>query len=85
MKTANIAQTINVLQATILSDKEKLIVTPTSYVFELYVPHQDVTLLPSELTCTGYTLGNDRVPGLSRLGAAEPSWPHPPAPRFPSA
>jgi alpha-N-arabinofuranosidase len=49
----------------ILTDKEKMVVTPTGYVFELFVPHQDATLLPSELTCADYTLGNDRVPGLS--------------------
>jgi alpha-N-arabinofuranosidase len=65
VKMANIAQTINVLQAMILTDKEKMVVTPTGYVFELFVPHQDATLLPSELTCADYTLGNDRVPGLS--------------------
>jgi len=36
VKMANIAQTINVLQAMILTDKEKMIVTPTYHVYEMY-------------------------------------------------
>ena len=37
---ANIAQTINVLQAMILTEGEKMLVTPTGYVYEMYAPHQ---------------------------------------------
>ncbi|MEN4098566.1 MAG: alpha-L-arabinofuranosidase C-terminal domain-containing protein, partial [Anaerolineaceae bacterium] len=37
---SNIAQTVNVLQAVILTDGEKMLVTPTGYVYELYAPHQ---------------------------------------------
>ena len=33
---ANIAQMINVLQAVILTDKEKMLLTPTYYVFEMF-------------------------------------------------
>ena len=36
----NIAQTINVLQAMVLTQDEKMLVTPTGYVYELYSPHQ---------------------------------------------
>ena len=36
----NIAQTINVLQAMILTKDEQMLVTPTGYVYELYSPHQ---------------------------------------------
>ena len=38
VKMANIAQTINVLQAMILTDKEKMVLTPTYHVFEIYRP-----------------------------------------------
>ena len=38
---ANIAQMVNVLQSMILTDKEKMILTPTYHVFELYKRHQD--------------------------------------------
>lgn len=62
---ANIAQTINVLQAMILTDKEKMILTPTFHVFEMYVPHHDATLLPAEVRGEDYTFGEQKIPGLS--------------------
>lgn len=65
VKMANIAQTINVLQAMILTDKEKMLVTPTYHVFEMYTVHHDATLLPTDLTCADYAMGGDKVPGLS--------------------
>lgn len=42
---ANIAQMVNVLQSMILTDKEKMILTPTYFVFELYKNHHDATSL----------------------------------------
>ncbi|MFZ6026661.1 MAG: alpha-N-arabinofuranosidase [Chloroflexota bacterium] len=37
---SNIAQTINVLQAMILTEAERMLITPTGYVYEMYAPHQ---------------------------------------------
>ena len=37
---ANIAQTVNVLQAMILTEGDKMLVTPTGHVYEMYAPHQ---------------------------------------------
>jgi alpha-N-arabinofuranosidase len=37
---------INVLQAMILTDKEKIVLTPTYYLFKMYVPFQDATFVP---------------------------------------
>jgi len=65
VQMANIAQTINVLQAMILTDKEKMILTPTYHVFEMYAPHHDATLLPSELSCADYKLGEQSIPSVS--------------------
>jgi alpha-N-arabinofuranosidase len=65
VKMANIAQIINVLQSVILTDKEKMIVTPTFHVFEMFTPHHDATLLPSELKCAAYTFGSNSIPSLS--------------------
>ena len=53
---ANIAQLVNVLQAMILTDKEKMILTPTYHVFEMYKVHQGATLIPLEVTAPEYTL-----------------------------
>jgi alpha-N-arabinofuranosidase len=65
VKMANIAQTINVLQAMILTDKEKMIVTPTYHVFEMYTVHHDATLIPIELESQPYNFEQDKIPGLN--------------------
>lgn len=65
VKMANIAQIINVLQSVILTDKEKMLLTPTFHVFEMFTAHHDTTLLPSELTCADYAFGGNKVSGLS--------------------
>jgi len=44
---ANIAQVVNVLQAILLTEGEKLIKTPTFHVFEMFKTHQDSELLYS--------------------------------------
>jgi alpha-N-arabinofuranosidase len=62
---ANIAQTINVLQAMILTDKEKMLLTPTYHVYEMYTVHQDAKLLLSEVQCADYVLGGDKIPGVN--------------------
>jgi alpha-N-arabinofuranosidase len=65
VKMANIAQTVNVLQAMILTDKEKMILTPTYHVFDLYRVHQDAVLLPIELRIEDYEHGGKKLPALS--------------------
>ncbi len=65
VRMGNIAQTNNVLQAMILTDGPKMIVTPTYHVFEMYKVHQGATYLPSDLTCRGYKRGNDELPSLT--------------------
>jgi alpha-N-arabinofuranosidase len=42
---SNIAQTINVLQALILTQGEQMLITPTGYVYEMYAPHQSAKSL----------------------------------------
>lgn len=50
VKMANIAQTVNVLQAVALTDGEEMLLTPTYFVFKMYKDHQENTLLGSHLT-----------------------------------
>jgi alpha-N-arabinofuranosidase len=61
----NIAQTVNVLQAMILTDKEKMIRTPTYWVFEMFKVHQGGTFLPVELQSPDYTFGAEKIPAVS--------------------
>lgn len=46
---ANLAQTVNVLQAIILTEEEKMILTPTYHVMNMYKVHQDALLLPTKV------------------------------------
>ena len=55
VKMACIAQLINVLQSVMLTDGEKMIKTPTYYVFHMYRHHQGATLLDSSI------IGNKEV------------------------
>ncbi len=65
VRMANLAQTINVLQAVILTNKEKIILTPTYHVMEMYNVHQDAMLLPLDIKTDNYTLGNESLPAVS--------------------
>ena len=65
VKMANIAQTVNVLQAMILTKEEKMVLTPTYHVFEMYKVHQDATMLPVELQCGDYQLGDEKIPSIN--------------------
>ena len=49
VRMANIAQIVNVLQSVILTEGEKMIKTPTYYVFNMYKYHQDAMLVDSHI------------------------------------
>jgi alpha-L-arabinofuranosidase len=61
VRMANIAQTINVLQAMILTEGAKMILTPSYHVFEMYKVHQDAELLESRVVCGKYTHETEKV------------------------
>ena len=67
---SNIAQMVNVLQAMILTDKTRMVLTPTYHAFEMYAPFQDATSLPLAIRDNpNYTLGATTVPGISASAA----------------
>jgi alpha-N-arabinofuranosidase len=65
VRGANIAQTINVLQAMVLTKDEKMLLTPTYHVYEMYKVHQEGTLLPVALTCGEYVYDEQAIPAIS--------------------
>jgi alpha-N-arabinofuranosidase len=65
VKMAQLAQTINVLQALILTEGPKMILTPTYHVFDMYKVHQDAKMLPVKFTSPEYVLGEQRLPALN--------------------
>lgn len=65
-----IAQMVNVLQAMILTEKDKMVLTPTYHAFKMYIPFQDATSLPLELKgAAKYTLGKQSIPAVSATAA----------------
>jgi len=69
VKMTNIAQTINVLQAMILTDGPQMALTPTYYAFKMYVPFQDATYLPLEVTAPTWTMGDKTIPAFNTTAA----------------
>lgn len=65
VKMANLAQTVNVLQALVLTEKDKMVLTPTYHIFDLYKVHQDAKYLPITFASPEYTVGNNKIPALN--------------------
>jgi alpha-N-arabinofuranosidase len=65
VKMANLAQTVNVLQAVALTDGEKMLLTPTYYVLKMYTVHHDAQLLPVEFDSPQYTYNGESLPAIS--------------------
>ncbi|MGN1148872.1 MAG: alpha-N-arabinofuranosidase [Lachnospiraceae bacterium] len=66
VRMANIAQLVNVLQAVILTEGEKMILTPTYHVFNMYKHHQEAELLDSFLETENIGIEKEyQVPNLN--------------------
>ncbi len=65
VKMANLAQTVNVLQAVALTEGDKMLLTPTYHVLKMYTVHHDAQLLPVEFESPGYMLNGESLPALS--------------------
>ena len=65
VRMANIAQMVNVLQSVILTKDEKMVLTPTYHVFDLYKVHQGAVLLPTSLTSADYQFSKEKMPALN--------------------
>ena len=73
VRGANIAQMINVLQAMIMTDKEKMVLTPTYHVFKMYLPFQDATFIPVTFNAGTYTNGDITLPRVDAIAAKDTS------------
>jgi len=65
VRLANLAQTVNVLQALVLTKGGQMLLTPTYHVFDLYKVHQDARLLPVQINSPDYTSGADKIPAVN--------------------
>jgi alpha-N-arabinofuranosidase len=71
VRMANIAQTVNVLQALILTKGEQMILTPTYHVFEMYSVHQNATLVPIDVQSERYEYGDFSIPAISSSASVD--------------
>jgi alpha-N-arabinofuranosidase len=65
VKMANLAQTVNVLQAVILTEGDKILLTPTYHVMKMYNVHQDAQLIPVEISSPLYIFNGKTLPAIS--------------------
>ncbi len=71
VRMTNIAQMINVLQAMIMTDEEKMVLTPTYYVYKMYVPFQDAIFVPVAFNAGTYTHGDVSLPRVDAIAAKD--------------
>jgi alpha-N-arabinofuranosidase len=71
VRVANLAQTINVLQSVILTNDEKIVLTPTYHVMEMYNVHQDAKLLPLTIKSQDYVFGAEKLPAISASASVD--------------
>jgi alpha-N-arabinofuranosidase len=65
VRMANLAQTVNVLQAIILTKGRQMLLTPTYHVFDLYQVHHDAAKLDVNFSSPDYVLEGSRIPALN--------------------
>ena len=65
VRMANLAQTINVLQALILTKGRQMLLTPTYHIFDMYKVHHDAKLLPVTFTSPDYVLDNKKMAAVN--------------------
>jgi alpha-L-arabinofuranosidase len=64
VKLAAIAQMVNVLQAMILTDGARMVLTPTYHIFDMYQPFQGATPLGASVGTPDYANGTHRMPAI---------------------
>ena len=65
VRMANLAQVVNVLQAVILTKEEKMILTPTYHVMEMYNVHHDALMVPVDVESNNYSCGDKKLKAVN--------------------
>jgi alpha-N-arabinofuranosidase len=73
VRGANIAQMVNVLQAMILTDGPKMLLTPTYHIYRMYVPFQGANIVPVSFDAGSTSLGEISLPRIDALAARDRS------------
>ena len=65
VRVANLAQCVNVLQAVILTDQTRMLLTPTYHVMKMYSVHQDAKLIPVSFESPSYSFNEKKLPAIN--------------------
>lgn len=65
VRMANIAQLVNVLQSVILTEGERMVLTPTYHVFNMFKVHQDAEWLDTHQAVPEIEIGHEALPHIS--------------------
>ena len=71
VRGANIAQMVNVLQAMVMTDGEKMLLTPSYHAFRMYVPFQDASFVPVTYDAGRYAHGEISLPRVDVIAAKD--------------
>ncbi|WPP40385.1 alpha-N-arabinofuranosidase [Paenibacillus hunanensis] len=71
IKMANIAQMVNVLQAMVLTEGDRMLLTPTYHVFNMYQVHQDSERLDLQWESPEYVMGAQSIPKISAAASKD--------------
>ncbi len=71
VRGANLAQTVNVIHSLILTEGDKMLLTPTYWVFDLYKVHQDARLVKMNFKSPAYTSGKDTMDAVSASASVD--------------
>lgn len=71
VRMANIAQLVNVLQSVILTKGDKMVLTPTYHVFDMYKVHQEARLVPSKVECQTFSNGKFTLPQVNASASVD--------------
>ncbi|NHO66796.1 alpha-N-arabinofuranosidase [Aestuariicella hydrocarbonica] len=71
VRMSNIAQMVNVIQSMILTDGEKMLLTPTYHIYHMYVPFQDATLIPISIDSGRYRMDDINLPQIDAIAARD--------------
>lgn len=69
VRMSNIAQMVNVIQSMILTEGDKMVLTPTYHVYRMYVPFQDAQLIPVTYPAGEYEFGAIKLPQIDAIAA----------------
>lgn len=65
VRGANLAQIVNVLQSVILTNEEKMLLTPTYHVMKMYNVHQGALLVPMSIESPSYEFQGKKLTAVS--------------------